>query len=283
MKKQFFLFLLLLFVAGLFVGCKQNKEDVVLASTSQIKSYAKGKYGKAEYLDTTEEDFCRTCTFKDKQYGFEYYVSSYVQAVGIDASIAGYTEGKASDFPQQYCTALSPPAIEKCNYELDGVHAFNTNSVLCTVVNVEPEDAADVTQEVAKLIGSLDSRGFFADGEIRAYAGDKEQYLGAFYVKERKYLSYADYMAGQMQVYAESDVNRPGSEKKEIEYLYYEQMPLSEVPGIDEYELVKDNLSEDSIVTVFYFKIGGKKYFYCDVKVWMDHSDRYYSSYRFGY
>lgn len=281
MRKRVLLFLLLFSGILLLIGCKQNKDDVVLSSEKQIKTYAKQKYGSAKLLETTEEAYRRTCTFEDKQYGFTYYVASYVQSVGIDGSVAGYTEGKSSDFLAQYCKAISPLVQEDCPYEIDGVLGYNTSGLLCSVWNVEPEDVEAVTGKIAKIIRSYDKRRFFNDGEIRAYAGDKEQYLGSFYWKEQKYISYADHMAEQMTYYAESDVNRPGSEKKKIEYLYYKQMPLSEVPGIEVYELVNDKLDSNSVATVFYFKIDGKLHFYCDVKVWKNHSDRYYSSYEF--
>ncbi len=75
------------------------------ASKDEVQRYVKNNFGKAEYIRTEEVDDREVIYyFQDKEYGFEYYVTSYVSDILIDGAKFGETENKGSNFGEAYYT-----------------------------------------------------------------------------------------------------------------------------------------------------------------------------------
>lgn len=281
MKKCVLSLILIVFVLiSLLPGCSQNKDDVKLAGKIAIIQYARQKYGKAEFLGMEEEQYKRVCTFRDKEYGFTYQVTSYVSALSIDGSIFGYTEEKTTDFPHIYFRRLYDTVLEKLgnDYNLSESGTVNNGSFFCHLSNLTKDNAAASTEAVAKEFLALDKRHFFSDSVVRAYSGENKGYIGSYHLDERKFILYADEYIDQMTAHANSYVNRVGMPEKKITYLYYAQMDISEVPGLDKEDLVHHTIDDGTLVTLYYFDIDGRKYFFADVQVWKV-GNEYYTNY----
>lgn len=160
MKKKTRIFVIAIFLIVIFSGCS-------VASEKEIIKYSKEKYGEATLIRTEElSDTEVKCHFKDKEYGFEYYVTSYMNDIIIDGSNFGAAESKGSNFDIQYYKYIN----DAIDYELsllekkhniiisvsDGTYIYYFARVSYT--SSDTSNVSLITKEVSDLYTSIDTR-----------------------------------------------------------------------------------------------------------------------------
>ncbi|MBE5944416.1 MAG: hypothetical protein E7258_05805 [Lachnospiraceae bacterium] len=259
-------------------GCSADSEKNII-------KHAKDKYGPNKHIKTEElgEDKT-TCYFTDNEYGFEYYVSSYMNEIIIDGSSFGSVENKGSNFDIQYynylCNTLSYDlqAIEE-KYNVDIEISDGTYIYYFAQVYYKTEDssnASSVTKEISDLYTSLDTRHYWKNLDVEAYDCNGE-YLGAYHYEQTKWMTPEDEVELDF-------ILRIEDLSSEAEYLRKEQHKFTET-GVDIKEVVtvlgSPEVTIDSMVTYYIFTIDGKEYFMTDFMIINDIGGyEYYTTYK---
>lgn len=276
--------LLALLIFGL-TACAFHPEDVKLAGKSQLKKYAKQKFGRATLVSYEEGERINTATFTDKQYGFTYFVSSKVRPLSIDGGVFGYGETKSSDFEDCYYALLREYLTDRWVepdtlrfYRGSNAAGDKTALTLTGVDSAFPERAG---KELCALVTAFDTRGYFAGRYIPLEDG-QGNYIGSCLVKNGKYTAYGEELIEQMTAIMKTDVrnanNQDTKEADMVKYLSYEVMRYADVPGIERYEPVRKDMTPDTPVYVYYFDYRGSTYLVANQQVWTI-GNRYYSTY----
>ncbi|MBQ8806505.1 MAG: hypothetical protein IJZ68_08630 [Bacteroidaceae bacterium] len=250
---------------------------VKLASKAELKSYAQQEYGSAEFVREENTETSRTCYFQDREYGFEYYVTSYKSAVGLDATTFWYQEVKRSNFESEYCQAVwarldlsevpTNVTVECAKYVTDSVDIIG----YITIPDKFSADiGADVAMNLGKQIMVMDNRDVLENTMIILQDAN-EHWIGRFDFAENKYIS--EEMANR------SYYHRRAQEIMRCEDVMLtesEMMRMEDVPGLSEENIANVLGSDYSIVTCYYFLSGHKKYFIADVCVMYDNGPHQY-------
>jgi len=258
------------------------------ASKKEALYYAKNEFGKAEYVRTEEiDDDAVRYYFNDKEYGFEYCVTSSVNDILIDGAKFGETESKSSDFAKVYYEYVlvrvreDLDALEK-KWDvriLDGFDAkaqlgyqYQLAEVYCR--STDDRAASEVTGAVNELFASYDTRGYWENMDVPAYDADGNR-LGTYSYKYDRWLTPED---ERDVLYCEEiqKLNRKAKfVRKEQKVLKETDISLADIPDM----VGEEPKTEDSIVTFYYFTVDEREYYLADVLVWKEGALVWYSNY----
>lgn len=256
------------------------------ASKEEVERYVKNTFGKAEYVRTEEvdEETIRYY-FEDEEYGFEYYVTSEVNDILIDGAKFGESESKSSNFEKIYYSYVLEQvqkdlsALEE-EYDvriLSGADEWGKVYRLAKVYCASGEEAVapEVTEAVKELFVAYDTRDYWSEKSIGAYDA-QEVYLGNYSFKYDRFLTPED----------EEDVlfyERIEMLNDEAEFVRKEQkvfkdtgIPLRDVAQT----LGNEPVTEDSMVTYYYFTVDGDMYYMVDVLVQSEGGIVWYTNYK---
>ena len=139
-RKSHYLLVIVVILSFLLTGCKQNPEDVRIKTESEIKKYASREYGKASLIRTVEKDDGRTCYFMDEEYGFQYYITSYVHGISkipTAGGVFGYEERVISNYEDEYLNMILNKALNEFKQEENrDCIRFETEDIVRTWENI---------------------------------------------------------------------------------------------------------------------------------------------------
>lgn len=264
--KKAVLTLILLLCAVVFCGCSAE-----VASEKDIIEFANDRYGKAEFLysESLDED-ALCCYFVDEEYGFTYYVSSFIRGVGMDGSVFWYSEDKGSDFTERYYAHIRSAAgaeIAALSQQY-GVSISSDETIYGTSYDVELtsddiQSACAAAEKVRELLRSYDARGYWENIVCRVYDEDGNKQYTYDILHERPMTPEDEDI--------EYFTNAAHSKNREAQYLRKDTRLFSET-GITEDRLVHILGTElptaDSMITYYYFTAEGKEFFLADVQVY---------------
>lgn len=265
MKKAAMLLALLL-CAVLFCGC-----DTDVASEKEIIEFANETYGKSEFLYSEtqgEDDLC--CYFTDDEYGFTYYVRSYVHGVGLDGSVFWFSEDKSSDFTVLYYEHIRSATdstiaslSQKYNVSITTEDTIYGRSFDVELTSDNVDSACAAAEEVCELLRSYDARGYWENICCRVYDKDGNKRY-TYDILHEKPLTPED---EEIEYFTEMAQMK----NREAQYLRKDTRLFSET-GITEDRLVHILGTElptaDSVITYYYFTAEGKEFFLADVQVY---------------
>ena len=258
-----------------------------VATEEEIQQYVEDKYGKAELIgaDVVSEDEA-IYYFCDEEHGFEYHVKSSVDALMIDGAIFGETESKRSDFEEVYYSyVLSQVQDELEDLEhtqgilivtFDPETEYEYTYQFATIYYVEDEQtASQIAKAVNDLFAAYDSRNHWEHMYVQVFT-DQGEKLGAYNYKYDCWLTPEE--EGDVAYWDRIEALNP-----DAEYVRKEQVPFRET-GAD-LSKVSDSyqdqpLTEDSMVTCYYFTVKGKEYFLADFLVEEEYSAKWYTNYK---
>lgn len=179
-KIRYYISLLALSVALSFGGCAANTEENAL-------SYAKAKYGEAEYIGCESSEQGNNYIFSDAEYGFVYYVSSSYGTWLSDFNTA-YLSSADVELMSEYdriqtdydVKILIPDRSVDCLY-------------FCNIMVDNEEDGKAIAEKLAVAYTSYDTRKWWKDKgmAIVVFNSDRVR-LGTFYFDSGKYISKED-------------------------------------------------------------------------------------------
>lgn len=258
------------------------------ASKEETLRYAKNEFGKAKYVRTEEIDDKKVrYYFCDEEYDFEYCVTSTVSDILIDGAKFGETESKASDFDKIYYEYVLSRVREDMNALekkwnvriLDGLNEEAQPGYQYQLAEVYCEASDDtVAQQVAETVNNLfaayDTRGYWEYMQVPVYDTDGNR-LGTYSYKYERWLTPED----ERDVLYYEEIQKLNSEakfvRKEKKVLKETNIPLKDVPDI----LGEEPITEDSIVTFYYFTVDGREYYLADVLVSVEGRLVWYNNY----
>ena len=245
-----------------------------VASEKEVVKYAEEKYGEATLLRTEEQgDEEITCYFKDKEYGFEYSVSSYMNDIFIDGASFGSAESKGSNFDIQYYNYINDAIAkdlefieQKYNVDIsisDGTYIYYFAKV--SYKSKDTTNVALVTKEVSDLYTTLDTRHYWKNLDVEAYDMDGS-YLGAYHYEQGKWMTPED----ENDLFYIEHIKNLNSEAV---YLRKEQHLFTET-GVNINDVVTvlgdPEVTVDSTVTYYIFSVDKEEYYMCDFMVMND-------------
>lgn len=245
-----------------------------VASEKEIIRYANEKYGEAELIrtDALSDDNIR-CYFKDKEYGFEYYVSSYMNDIIIDGSYFGATENKGSDFDIQYYNYMNDSLSDELSilenkYNIDISISDGTYIYYFAKINYKSQDTSNVAQvskEVSDLYTSIDTRRYWKNLDVEAYDYNGN-YLGAYHYVQGKWMTPED---EEDLLYIDNITNLTPN----AVYVGKELHPFTDT-GVDVNDVVhvlgNPEVKINSIITYYIFTVDGKEYYMCNFMIMND-------------
>lgn len=253
------------------------------ASKEEVERYVKKEFGKAEYVRTEEiDDKTIRYYFQDDQYGFEYYVTSEVNDILIDGAKFGESESKGSNFEKVYYGYI----LEQVQEELAALEADYGVRILTDFDEVyrlaevyfeagEEALAPEVTKAVKEVFAAYDTRNYWAERHIYAYDAGEIR-LGTYSFKYDRFLTPED----------EEDVlfyERIEMLNDEAEFVRKEQKNFKDT-GISLRDVAQtlgsEPITEDSMVTYYYFTVDGDMYYMVDVLVQSEGGIAWYTNYR---
>ncbi|AEV69968.1 hypothetical protein Clocl_3486 [Acetivibrio clariflavus DSM 19732] len=266
--------LLILCLIALLCGCKAN-----VASKSQLIKYAKKNYGEAQCLNYVVEDGKSYVILKDKEYGFEYSVWSYISDFSMDGTKFGEIENKSSNFTKNYIDYMKASAAydfsnlkKKYNCDIEWKEYYNPNDsfddILLDIYLSNADDAEKVAKEFYDEIKEFDKRDHFIYGRINIYYN--EDIIGEYKFSDNKYMTKEEaeidwFMKRAMDIMNSSfDANIKSID--EFTYLYMETMDVNNIPGYEENSPRRITDTEESLANtkVHYFKYKDEKWLIAD-------------------
>ncbi len=268
--KKLVLLLFTITIVLLFTACEP-------ASKNQVMRYTKNEYGEAEFIkkEVINEDEI-TYYLKDKEYGFEYYVTSYVSDINIDGSKFGEAENKSSNFNNSYYSYITNKLSDEFNklentynvqivtdtedYDVPDFDIFPLAEIHFKDSSVKT--ASKISEEVKDLYASYDTRGYWKNNSINVYNKNNEK-IGCYDLK------YDIFMTPEQ----EDDyfyIERAEMLDSDAVYVRKEEMQFKDTGlSLDDVANVLDNdpVDENTIVTYYYFTVDGKEFFLADVPV----------------
>ena len=246
------------------VGCS-------VASEKDIVKYSNDRYGEATLLRTEKpDDENIICYFKDKEYGFEYYVTSYMNDILIDGSSFGSTENKGSNFDIQYYNYINDMVCsdilsleQKYNIDIsvsDGTYIYYFARIYYKSSNTA--NVSSVTKEISDLYTSVDTRNYWRDLVVEAY-DESGNYLGSYHHSRNGWMTSED-------EYDMKYIDEISNLSEDAIYLRKEQHLFTET-GVNIQDVVQvlgnPEVKENSMVTYYIFTVDGQEYYMCDFMV----------------
>lgn len=251
----------------LLAGCS-------VASENEVVKYVEEKYGEATLVKTEEpSDDKIVCYFKDNEYGFEYYVTSYMNDIIIDGATFGSAENKGSNFDIQYYNYINDTikadlsAIEN-KYNVDISISDGTYIYYFARIYYKSSDTSDVdmvSKEVSDLYTTLDTRHYWKDLVVEIYDVNDE-YLGSYHYEQEAWMTPED----ETELFYIEHIENLTSKAV---YLRKEQHLFTET-GVNINDVVTvlgvPEVTVNSTVTYYIFSVDGEEYYMCDFMVMDD-------------
>ena len=258
------------------------------ASKDEVERYVKSNFGKAEYIRTEEVDDREVIYyFQDKEYGFEYYVTSYVSDILIDGAKFGETESKGSNFEEVYYTyVLSQVKDELYGLEekygitvLDGLDPeaqLDYNYHFAEIYSTSEDNSriSEAAKKIHDMFAAYDTREYWQDMRVAAYDAQGEK-LGIYSYKYDRWFTPQEERDVRYWEEIQNLNDDAKFSRKEQRVFRDTGIDLSQIPTI----LGSEPTTEDTIVTYYYFTVKGKEYFLADILVSVDGAIRWYTNY----
>lgn len=253
------------------------------ASKEEVERYVKNEFGKAEYVRTEEiDDKTIRYYFQDDQYDFEYYVTSEVNDILIDGAKFGESESKGSNFEKVYYGYI----LEQVQEELAALEADYGVRILTDFDEVyrlaevyfeagEEALAPEVTKAVKEVFAAYDTRNYWAERHIYAYDAGEIR-LGTYSFKYDRFLTPED--EEDVLFYERIEMLNDEAEfvRKEQKVFKDTNISLQDVVDV----LGSEPVTEDSMVTYYYFTVNGEIYYMVDVLVDSEGGITWYTNYQ---
>lgn len=253
------------------------------ASKEEVERYVKKEFGKAEYVRTEEiDDKTIRYYFQDDQYDFEYYVTSEVNDILIDGAKFGESESKGSNFEKVYYGYI----LEQVQEELAALEADYGVRILTDFDEVyrlaevyfeagEEALAPEVTKAVKEVFAAYDTRNYWAERHIYAYDAGEIR-LGTYSFKYDRFLTPED--EEDVLFYERIEMLNDEAEfvRKEQKVFKDTNISLQDVVDV----LGSEPVTEDSMVTYYYFTVNGEIYYMVDVLVDSEGGIAWYTNYQ---
>jgi len=263
MGKNKIILILSVFLSIILAGCS-------VASEKEIVRFAKDKYGEATLIKTDDSDKEVKCYFKDKEYGFEYYVTSYMNDIIIDGSKFGATENKGSNFDIQYYNYLNDAVKDdlallekKYNIKItvsDGTYIYYFAKI--NYIYADTTNVALVSKEVSDLYTNLDTRHYWKNLDVEAYDANGT-YLGAYHYEHSKWMNPEEEV-DLLYIERINDLNPNATYvRKEQHPFNYTGVNINDVVSV----LGNPEVKVDSIINCYIFTVDGKEYYMCDFMI----------------
>lgn len=253
------------------------------ASKEEVERYVKNEFGKAEYVRTEEiDDKTIRYYFQDDEYDFEYYVTSEVNDILIDGAKFGESESKGSNFDKVYYGYI----LEQVQEELAALEADYGVRILTDFDEVyrlaevyfeagEEALAPEVTKAVKEVFAAYDTRNYWAERHIYAYDAGEIR-LGTYSFKYDRFLTPED--EEDVLFYERIEMLNDEAEfvRKEQKVFKDTNISLQDVVDV----LGSEPVTEDSVVTYYYFTVEGEIYYMVDVLVDSEGGIAWYTNYQ---
>lgn len=180
-----------------------------LQSPEELEQYAKTKYGKASVVKEEKEEDSVTCYLKDKEYGFEYWITSKMVTFNVDGSDFFDYTAQTSNFEKAYyqeCLEIIEDDMDnleekyefETEYKTPDVYRYD-NDVLLEIRSegLSDRDAEDILKEVSDLLTDYDTRKYWVGKTVKAY--DNDQYIGSYDIWNDEYKTAEEEEAEKQQ------------------------------------------------------------------------------------
>ena len=164
----------------------------------KLIKYANDNYGKAKYIDYKKEN--ETATFLDKEYGFTYTVTSYIDTFNIDGSSFGSYEAKKDTYTKSFISYIKDITQNEfsniqnkynCTLEWNPHYSSKTKDDVLIYVNLRDSNfCKDITTSIGKLIENIDTRNHFNKAII--YGRYNEEFIGKYSLTTQSYFNSTD-------------------------------------------------------------------------------------------
>lgn len=252
-------------------------------SKEEVERYVKNEFGKAEYVRTEEiDDKTIRYYFQDDEYDFEYYVTSEVNDILIDGAKFGESESKGSNFEKVYYEHALEQVQEELaaleeDYEVRILTDFDEVYRLAEVYFEAGEEALapEVTKAVKEVFAAYDTRNYWSERHIYAYDAGEIR-LGTYSFKYDRFLTPED--EEDVLFYERIEMLNDEAEfvRKEQKVFKDTNISLQDVVDV----LGNEPVTEDSVVTYYYFTVEGEIYYMVDVLVDSEGGIAWYTNYR---
>lgn len=253
------------------------------ASKEEVERYVKNEFGKAEYVRTEEiDDKTIRYYFQDDEYDFEYYVTSEVNDILIDGAKFGESESKGSNFDKVYYGYILEQVQEELaaleeDYGVRILTDFDEVYRLAEVYFEAGEEALapEVTKAVKEVFAAYDTRNYWAERHIYAYDAGEIR-LGTYSFKYDRFLTPED--EEDVLFYERIEMLNDEAEfvRKEQKVFKDTNISLQDVVDV----LGSEPVTEDSMVTYYYFTVNGEIYYMVDVLVDSEGGIAWYTNYQ---
>lgn len=253
------------------------------ASKEEVERYVKNEFGKAEYVRTEEiDDKTIRYYFQDDEYDFEYYVTSEVNDILIDGAKFGESESKGSNFDKVYYGYILEQVQEELaaleeDYGVRILTDFDEVYRLAEVYFEAGEEALapEVTKAVKEVFAAYDTRNYWAERHIYAYDAGEIR-LGTYSFKYDRFLTPED--EEDVLFYERIEMLNDEAEfvRKEQKVFKDTNISLQDVVDV----LGSEPVTEDSVVTYYYFTVEGEIYYMVDVLVDSEGGIAWYTNYQ---
>lgn len=262
--KKSIIFVVIVATIASIVGCAPTPNGVNLASKSKILRYVEMEFGKAEYVKKEEKDTSIVYTLKDKQYGFEYTVKTFVQELNIDGSVFGYAENKSNDFVNCYYAYIAEQLenVTPDNLRLEPIEYQEQNNFAKIIVSNDfTPSVIEQIELMSQQISKIDTRGYFANAKLNVENKNNEA-LGSYSFQNNEFsIQYDDSVSYYMEK-AKSVVGQ------DLLYQRKESVNKSNMEGLSQCNLAHivgtDNDTKETI-DCYYFISNNKEYLIANV------------------
>lgn len=278
--KKLIILLFTIVLMFLLTACKP-------ANKREVMRYAKDEYGEAEFIKEEVVNENEIIYYlKDKEYGFEYYITSYVTDITIDGAKFGEAENKSSDFNNTYYSYITNKLHEDLKkledtYQVEIIvdnHDYNIPDYdIYALAEIHYKDssvqtAPAVSKEVKDLFTVYDTRNYWKDNSIDVYDKNEER-IGRYDLKYDMFMT-PEQEEDYFYIEKAEMLNKNAVYVRKEEKLFKETgLSLDDVANV----LGNDPVKENTMVTYYYFTVDDKEFFLADVLV--NPNCRWYSNY----
>lgn len=262
-KKITFIGLIMLLSMLFLTACGELKTE------EELLKYAKSHYGKVQHIRTEEDEKQRTVYVKDKKYGFEYSLTTYIAKFSVDGSSMDLWAEISSNHDEKYFGYLVSEVAGETGYQLDTEKSAQDYYIFTYGKLSESQK-----EDVCKLVHKKDKKKIFNN---IFYVCDKE-------VSEENPTSFDP----EENAYLDKDETEAVFYFREIEEYDGVKPKYSRLERIDSYKKISGFpidkyvyvYGETDEATIYYFTVKGKEYFICNKRVIdSDNVCRYYTNY----
>ena len=129
-----------------------SPDNVKLSDSVGAVKYVEENFGNAELIGTNTNSVSIVYTFRDEEYGFEYSMRSFASGNSVDGEVTSLEEQYHFDFLWYGGTSA----------DVAGTLVFDDKYI---------SNAEQASEEIVKLIKSIDDRGYFETIHIKYSKG----------------------------------------------------------------------------------------------------------------